>query len=405
MSKIINPQKIRIEDYTYNLPNSRIAKHPLNNRDESKLLVYNKGSISDLRFNELPNILKQGDLLVYNDTKVIHARIIFRKETGAKIEIFCLEPETPADYILAFESRGKCQWKCMIGNLKKWKSGSLHRLLTFDNEEVTLSAIKKSSNSNIIEFSWNNDNYSFAEILEKSGIIPIPPYLNRDTEESDKDQYQTVYSNIKGSVAAPTAGLHFTDNTLNKLSDNNIDTAKLTLHVGAGTFKPVSTDKIGDHDMHSEHFIVPKESLVKLLTTKGRIIAVGTTSSRTLESLYWFGVQMLSDKFHDNHLNQWDAYNLPQNIRFEDSINEIIKHLENKNLDYFKASTQIIIAPGYTFKIINALITNFHMPRSTLLLLIAAFIGDDWKKVYDYALNNKFRFLSYGDSSILLPKL
>ena len=405
MTKAIIPQNIRIEDYTYNLPNNRIAKHPVNDRDKSKLLVYNKGNITDMDFIELPSLINKGDVLVYNDTKVIQARILFRKETGAKIEIFCLEPEQPTDYVLAFESRNKCQWKCLIGNLKKWKSGNLQKSLLFENDIVTLTAekINTDNGSNIIEFSWDNNKYSFAEVLENSGIIPIPPYLNRDTEESDKEQYQTVYSNIKGSVAAPTAGLHFSDSILKQLTDKHVDIAKLTLHVGAGTFKPVSSENIGDHDMHTEHFIVPKASLLKLLNSQERIIAVGTTSSRTLESLYWFGVQMLSGTFKKNHLNQWDVYKLPQNISVKESLKMIITHLEKEQLDYFKASTQIIIVPGYRFRIINALITNFHMPRSTLLLLIAAFIGDDWKTVYEHALNNKFRFLSYGDSSILLP--
>ena len=405
MTNIINPQNIRIEDYTYNLPQHRIAKHPIEERDKSKLLVYNKGKITGQNFRKIPELLEKDDLLVYNDTKVIQARLNFKKESGAEIEIFCLEPYDPADFVQIFETYKSCQWICLVGNVKKWKKGSLEKQVNIKGQTVILKADKISTfgSSRIIEFSWDNKNYSFAEMLEAAGIIPIPPYLNRKSEESDLEQYQTVYSNIKGSVAAPTAGLHFSDNILKQLRKRQVNEAILTLHVGAGTFKPVSSDTIGEHEMHKELFIVPRESLVKISEHKNRIIAVGTTSTRTLESLYWLGVKIISGNYKDAHINQWEAYSLPQDIPVKNAIEALLNYMDDKALKYFEATTQIIIVPGYRFRIVDILITNFHMPGSTLLLLIAAFVGNNWKKIYDFALNNNFRFLSYGDSSLLIP--
>ncbi len=405
MADLINPQNIRIDDYTYNLPPERIAKHPLEERDRSNLLVYNKGRITKQRFNSIVDLLNKDDLLVYNDTKVIQARIKFRKTTGAEIEIFCLEPYEPSGFIQIFESKKTCKWKCLVGNVKKWKKDVLTKSININGHNVILEARKISSfeSSRIIEFSWDNGNYSFAEILEYAGIIPIPPYLNREPEDSDLKQYQTVYSNIKGSVAAPTAGLHFSDTVLHKLREKQIDEAVLTLHVGAGTFKPVSSDTIGEHEMHKELFIVSKSSLLKILNHKKQLIAVGTTSTRTLESLYWFGVKIITGNFTRAHISQWEVYSLTQTIPAKEAILALLDYMNKNDLDYFEATTQIIIAPGYTFKIVDVLITNFHMPGSTLLLLIAAFIDENWKKVYEFALNNDFRFLSYGDSSFLVP--
>ena len=293
----------------------------------------------------------------------------------------------------------------MLGNVKKWKKGNLIKVINIGGQSFTLSAkqISNSGSSRIIEFSWDNDSFSFAEILEAAGIIPIPPYLNRESEESDLEQYQTIYSNIKGSVAAPTAGLHFSDDILKQLEKKQIDKTALTLHVGAGTFKPVSSETIGKHEMHKELFIVSKQSLKKILKHKDHVVAVGTTSTRSLESLYWFGVKIITGKFTNPHISQWEVYSLAQNIPACEAIEALIKHMDNNGLEQFEASTQIIIVPGYSFRIVKCLITNFHMPGSTLLLLIAAFIGSDWKKVYEFALSNDFRFLSYGDSSLLIP--
>ena len=401
----INPKNIRIEEYTYNLPENRIAKYPLSERDQSQLLVYNKGELSKNQFTNINEYIDCDTTLVFNNTKVIQARLKFYKETGAGIEIFCLEPVEPSDYVLAFEQTEKITWKCIVGNLKKWKSGALIHKVIIEGSEIELKAniLKPEGNSQIIEFTWNNKEVTFSEILENIGNTPIPPYLNRDSESIDKDRYQTIYSKQKGSVAAPTAGLHFTEQVLDKLKVKNIKVEEVTLHVGAGTFRPVKSETIDDHEMHTEHFVVEKQTLINLLNSN-HITTVGTTSVRTIESLYWLGVKLLTHGFLDAHISQWEAYELNETISKSESLKALINYLDEKKINHLHASTQIMIFPGYKFKLVDRLITNFHQPKSTLLLLIAAFIGDDWKKVYDFALNNDFRFLSYGDSSILIPK-
>ncbi len=407
----MNPKSIKIIDYSYKLLDKKIAKYPLSNREQSKLLVYEDGMISEKKFNQISDIVPADSLLVVNNTKVIQARMYFKKETGAKIEIFCLNPIEPADYEMAFSQKNSCKWKCIVGNLKKWKNTILTKKIFIENIEYQISAsrVGAEGNSQIIEFSWKDD-ITFGEILENSGNTPIPPYLNRMPEESDKTTYQTVYSEHNGSVAAPTAGLHFTDAVFQKLQEKNIDIARLTLHVGAGTFKPVKAEKIGEHEMHTEQFFVTKETLNQLIANIGKITSVGTTSMRTLESLYWLGVKIYNSELSDTFkvsdglglfISQWEVYDLPQNIDTQTAFSSLLKYLEAKSVDFLEAATQIIIAPGYKFKVVNNLITNFHQPQSTLLLLVSAFIGEDWKKVYDYALENDFRFLSYGDSSFL----
>lgn len=419
---------IKISDYNYDLPDERIAKFPIAQRDHSKLLVYSHGEVSDDVFFHLPEYLPKGALMVFNNTKVIQARMHFRKETGALIEIFLMEPAAPTDYEQMFQTHGHCSWLCMIGNLKKWKEGSLHRDFEIKGAKLTLSAtlrrgqdisaeaaeaIAKGGGTNYwVDFSWDNDNVSFAEILEAVGELPIPPYLNRDTQESDKTTYQTVYSKIKGSVAAPTAGLHFTDAVLADLDAHGIDREEVTLHVGAGTFKPVKSLEIEGHRMHTEYIVVHRRSLEKLLAHQCSAIAVGTTSVRTIESLYYMGVYLIKHpdaNEEDLHVNQWDPYDLSSDgylvdgITPQQAIEAILAYLDRSGLEALHSSTQIIIAPGYRYKIVKMLVTNFHQPQSTLLLLVSAFLGGDWRKVYDYALSHDFRFLSYGDSSLLIP--
>lgn len=416
---------ISISDYNYHLPDSRIAKYPLAKRDNSKLLLYKQGKITEDVFYNLPKYLPSGGLMVFNNTKVIQARIHFRKETGALIEIFLLEPVDPVDYELMFQTTHNCSWLCMVGNLKKWKDGQLKRKFDIKGEKLTLTAsLNKEKTLNIlggtnhwIDFTWDNENVSFAEILEIVGELPIPPYLNRDTEESDKETYQTVYSKIKGSVAAPTAGLHFTPEVLKAIDECGIVRDELTLHVGAGTFKPVKSEEIEGHNMHSEYVVVQRHTLEQLLLHDCSAIAVGTTSVRTLESLYYMGIHLEENpnaSEADLHIKQWEPYDLPHNeeglviikgvaITVRKAIENILFYLKKDNLQALHSSTQIIIAPGYTYKIVKALITNFHQPQSTLILLVSAFVNGDWRNIYDYALNHDFRFLSYGDSSLLIP--
>lgn len=396
---------IKIADYNYNLPDERIAKFPVAERDRSKLLVYNKGNIQEDTFYNIGNYLPKGELMVFNNTKVIRARMHFRKETGALIEIFLLEPYLPADYEQMFQSRGKCQWLCLIGNKKKWKEGELSQKLA--SGVITLSAryIAPHATSQIVEFSWDSD-HSFAEIVDLAGELPIPPYLNRDTEKSDLTTYQTVYSKIKGSVAAPTAGLHFTPAVLSGLDSLGIERDEVTLHVGAGTFKPVKSENVADHEMHAEHFAVSLSTIQNLIKHGGKAIAVGTTSVRTLESLYYIGAQIY--KMHsafEFKVSQWEPYQPGANeVPALDALKAIEGYLLDNKLDTLHASTQIIITPaGYDYKIVKMLVTNFHQPQSTLLLLVSALIGDKWHEVYDYALAHDFRFLSYGDSSLLIP--
>lgn len=402
----LDAKQIQIADFTYDLPDHRIAKHPLENRDLSKLLIYKKGEISESVFENLPSEIADGTTMVFNNTKVIQARLIFHKETGARIEIFCLEPLKPADYNLAFQACGSSTWKCIVGNARKWKFGVLKMLFYLDEKEYCLTAEQQEvlDGAQEILFTWNHPSLSFSDVLEQTGKIPIPPYLNRDTEATDLVRYQTVYSKYEGSVAAPTAGLHFTEDVFSRLKAKNINREELTLHVGAGTFKPVKSELIGDHEMHTEHIQVTRESLESISKTTGQIVAVGTTSVRSLESLYWMGVKILTQQENPHLLKQWEAYQLPVNYSVKESYQAICSHMEKNDLTLFNAATQIIIAPGYDFKVISGLVTNFHQPQSTLLLLISALVGDNWKKIYRYALENNFRFLSYGDSSLLMKE-
>ena len=415
---------IHISDYNYDLPDSRIAKFPVSPRDTSKLLVYRHGEISDDIFYNLPKYLPQKSLMVFNNTKVIQARMHFRKETGALIEVFLMEPAAPTDYELMFQTRGECSWLCMVGNLKKWKEGSLVRNFDVAGSTINFKATMrrdiidaKSGGTNYwVDFAWDNPQVSFAEILDAVGELPIPPYLNRETQDSDKTTYQTVYSKIKGSVAAPTAGLHFTDKVLAAIDAAGVRREELTLHVGAGTFKPVKSEEIDGHTMHTEYVCVRRDTLQTLLDYDCCAIAVGTTSVRTLESLYYMGVKLEANPDaaeEDLHVCQWEPYekadgtpvdgNLIDGITPQKAISNIIAWLNKNNLKTLPSSTQIIIAPGYEYKIVKVLVTNFHQPQSTLLLLVSAFLKGDWRNVYDYALSHDFRFLSYGDSSILIP--
>ena len=415
---------IHISDYNYDLPDSRIAKFPVSPRDTSKLLIYRHGEISDDIFYNLPKYLPQKSLMVFNNTKVIQARMHFRKETGALIEVFLMEPAAPTDYELMFQTRGECSWLCMVGNLKKWKEGSLVRTFDVAGSTINFKATMrrdiidaKSGGTNYwVDFAWDNPQVSFAEILDAVGELPIPPYLNRETQDSDKTTYQTVYSKIKGSVAAPTAGLHFTDKVLAAIDAAGVRREELTLHVGAGTFKPVKSEEIDGHTMHTEYVCVRRDTLQTLLNYDCCAIAVGTTSVRTLESLYYMGVKLEANPDaaeEDLHVCQWEPYekadgtpvggNLIDGITPQKAISNIIAWLDKNNLKTLHSSTQIIIAPGYEYKIVKVLVTNFHQPQSTLLLLVSAFLKGDWRNVYDYALSHDFRFLSYGDSSILIP--
>lgn len=416
---------IHISDFNYELSDERIAKFPLQQRDHSKLLIYQHGEVSDDVFLNLPNHLPKGALMVFNNTRVIQARLHFRKETGALIEVFLMEPALPADYEQMFQTTGKCSWLCMVGNLKKWKEGPLMRDFEIKGKALTLSAtmdrnktMEKSGGTNYwVDFEWDNPEVNFAEILEAVGELPIPPYLNRATQESDKTTYQTVYSKIKGSVAAPTAGLHFTDAVLHDLDQKGVVRDEVTLHVGAGTFKPVKSVEIEDHHMHTEYIVVHRHTFERLLQHDCSVIAVGTTSVRTLESLYYMGVKLAMNPLcteEDLHVNQWEPYDLPHNeeglvlvdgepVSVEQSVRNLLDYLNRDGLEALHSSTQIIIAPGYVYKIVKMLVTNFHQPQSTLLLLVSAFLKGDWRKVYDYALSHDFRFLSYGDSSLLIP--
>ena len=407
----MNTKHIRIKDYNYDLPDKRIAKFPLPERDKSKLLVYNHGEVSQDVFSNITRYLPQGALMVFNNTKVIQARLHFRKETGSLIEIFLLEPALPTDYEQMFQTTGACSWYCLVGNLKKWKGGPLTITVEMPGQpSVQLAAERDMSCETAlkIDFKWTGDDkLSFAELIDKVGELPIPPYLNRNTQESDKTTYQTVYSKIKGSVAAPTAGLHFTQKVLADIDQHGIDREELTLHVGAGTFKPVKSEEIEGHAMHTEYVCIRRTTLEKLLQHNCEAVAVGTTSVRTLESLYYMGCKVKANpnvSLDQLHINQWEPYaSTTTTITPAEAIGELIAYMDRNNLPSLHSSTQIIIAPGYQYKIVKRLITNFHQPQSTLLLLVSAFVGGDWKSIYRYALDNDFRFLSYGDSSILIP--
>lgn len=400
---------IKIKDYNYPLTDDRIAKYPLSERDHSKLLIYDKEEIKEDVFYNIAEYLPKDALMIFNNTKVIQARMHFRKDTGALIEVFLLEPYTPADYEQMFQTTSECSWLCLVGNLKKWKGQQIGREINVKGKDVFVKVDyeREHHTSHQIKFSWNNNEVSFAEILDAIGELPIPPYLNRETQESDKTTYQTVYSKIKGSVAAPTAGLHFTDNVLSSVSNYGIDLEEITLHVGAGTFKPVKSDEIGEHDMHSEFICVHKSTIEKLLLHDGKAIAVGTTSVRTLESLYYVGLKLLKNRDlseDELHVCQWEPYaDDVKQVSAVKAIEQIREYMEEKDVNSIHFSTQIIIVPGYDYKIVKMLVTNFHQPQSTLLLLVSAFLHGDWKRVYDYALSHDFRFLSYGDSSLLIP--
>lgn len=399
-------QQLQISQYSYELPDGKIAKYPLQQRDASKLLVYDGDKISTSQFVKLPGLLPEGSLLLFNNTRVIHARLLFYKATGAQIEIFCLSPHDPADYVVSFQQYRHCSWHCMIGNAKRWKNEPLTTDISVDGGWVHLKAEKEGmvGGDTIVRFSWDNEDFSFSELLEIAGKLPIPPYLNRPSEASDDETYQTIYSRSEGSVAAPTAGLHFTEEVMERLHAKGIRTAEVTLHVGAGTFKPVKSETMADHEMHTEFISVPKETIEQLLNHSGKIVVVGTTSMRTVESLYHIGRKLDNGSdisVAELGVKQWEPYEDIAEITPKQALRNIFRYLNDTGQERLISSTQLMIAPGYQFHFPDAIITNFHQPQSTLLLLVSAFVDNDWYKIYDYALQNDFRFLSYGDSSLL----
>ena len=402
-------RNIRIEDFDYPLPDERIAKHPLAEREKCKLLYFRDGDIKQYQFSDVPALLPEHSMLIYNNTKVINARLRFRKPGGgATIEIFCLEPIDPVDYAQIFQTTSSCTWLCLVGNSKRWKSGDLTQTVNINGEDVTLAATRgeRRGNAFLITFSWDRSDVTFASLLEAIGEIPIPPYLNRGTEPSDSSDYQTVYSHIKGSVAAPTAGLHFTDGVLAECDRRGITRRELTLHVGAGTFQPVKSDTIGGHDMHTEFISVPRQLIIDIINATSPIVAVGTTSVRTLESLYYIGLILHRNPDateSDLCVGQWMPYTEGSPISTREALQAIVDYLDRHHIDTYLGSTQIMIAPSFQFHVISGMITNFHQPQSTLLLLVSAFVGGErWRDIYRYALDNDFRFLSYGDGSLLL---
>jgi S-adenosylmethionine:tRNA ribosyltransferase-isomerase len=396
-------EKIDIRDYHYLLPDDRIAKYPLEQRDQSKLLIYKNGTIKEDHFKSLPNHLPYPCDLYLNNTRVIHARLRFQRSTGATIEVFCLAPYKPSDYQLAFSSEHSCVWKCMVGNLKKWKDETIELNSNIDNHPVGLLAekIKVEREYVLVRFTWNRG-LSFGQIIDRLGKVPIPPYLNRDSESIDDERYQTIYSQPEGSVAAPTAGLHFTPEVFTSLQRKSILMHEITLHVGAGTFQPVKCDNALDHPMHSEFFTVDYKIIERLATSGSPVISAGTTTLRALESLYWLAVKSITENKICTNLGQWEYSDLPASFSSKQAFTQLLELMASEKSVQFNAETSIMIVPGYEFRVVEGLITNFHQPESTLLLLVAAFIGQDWKKVYEYALANNFRFLSYGDSSLLL---
>jgi S-adenosylmethionine:tRNA ribosyltransferase-isomerase len=402
-----NVKNISINDFTYLLPDERIAKYPLEKRDESKLLVYQNEVISDFKFNQISSILDENALLISNETKVIAARLLFQTSSGANIEVFCLEPYSPAEINQSLQSNTSVQWMCMIGNSKKWKP---EESLTMACNEFNL-IVKKvvpQQNGWVISFEWDQSSKTFADILSQAGHIPLPPYLNRTDEESDKVRYQTIFAKHEGSVAAPTAGLHFSNEVVDDLATKNIHFATVTLHVGAGTFLPVKSDTLEGHHMHEEIFMVTLDSLHKIRNNNGQRIVVGTTSLRTIESLYWTAVQLQENatlNLSDCHVTQWMPYEKTQTMTANEALDLLIHHAEKNNLVQISGKTSLLIAPGYDIKMVDGIITNFHQPNSTLLLLISAMVGDDWKKIYAHALQNNYRFLSFGDSSLLMKKM
>lgn len=399
--------EIHIEDYNYDLPDERIAKYPLPERDASKLLCYKDGLVTENRFKDIVQILPSDHLMVFNDTKVVPARLHFQRETGAHIEIFCLEPVLPEEYVSMFAVTDRCRWKCIVGNVKRWKSDTLHLYNPAEDASITAldlkaDLIERDGETSIVEFSWR-DGSPFSKVLEVCGNIPIPPYLNRDTEDIDLERYQTLYARYRGSVAAPTAGLHFTDNVLKSLNDKNIDIQTVCLHVGAGTFLPVKSSLVAEHAMHREPFVVTLNFLKKLRDSLGRVIAVGTTSVRTLESLYYIGVSCIEDG-QPADVNQWAPYSRTYDHTMAQALQALISYMDDNEMQSLQIGTRIIIVPGYEFKVVDVLVTNFHQPQSTLLLLISAFVKGDWHNIYDFALTHDFRFLSYGDSSVLFRR-
>ena len=395
---------IRIEDYNYELPDEKIAKYPLSKRDASKLLHYESGNVDQKLFSDISSLIPEGSLMVFNDTKVVPARLHFQRETGAHIEIFCLEPVLPEEYVSMFAVTDRCRWKCIVGNVKRWKNDTL-TLYNPDNDPAISSMglkadlILREGETSVVEFSWA-DGAPFSKVLEVCGSVPIPPYLNRDTEDIDLERYQTLYARYRGSVAAPTAGLHFTEEVLDKIRERNVSLETVCLHVGAGTFLPVKSSLVSEHTMHREPFVVTLDFLEKLLARAGKVVAVGTTSVRTLESLYYIGVKCIENGVPSD-VDQWDPYVRNYDYSLEDSLKALVEYLKLNSLKELQLGTRIIIVPSYMFKVVDVLVTNFHQPQSTLLLLISAFVKGDWKNIYDYALTNDFRFLSYGDSSIL----
>lgn len=398
--------EIRIADFAYPLPEERIAKYPLERRDSSKLLVYKDGSVEEKIFRDLPSYLPEGSLMIFNDTRVVPARLHFQRESGAHIEIFCIKPNDPVEYNTSFSARNTCSWKCVIGNSKRWKGDTLRYFIPegADAEEAKNLELKASlerldTKTGIVRFDWNGD-ASFSDVLDICGKVPIPPYLNRDTEPIDSERYQTLYAHIRGSVAAPTAGLHFTEEVLEAIRGKSIDTENVCLHVGAGTFLPVKTETIAGHPMHREPFSVSRELIRKIRDRKGKLIAVGTTSVRTLESLYYVGASII-ETGHPEDVQQWAPYERDYTYSLEETLDAIINYLDKEGIEEIKAETRIIIVPGFEFRVVDMMVTNFHQPESTLILLVSAFVGGDWKTIYDYALAHDFRFLSYGDSSLL----
>lgn len=396
--------EIHIEDYNYGLDDSRIAKYPLPERDSTKLLHYKKGTVEELRFRDLPDLLEPDTLMVFNDTKVVPARLHFQKESGAHIEIFCLEPVAPSEYNLSFAATESCSWKCVIGNAKKWKNDLLSLYNPASDpllEELSLKAelLSREGQTGVVRFVWNGS-YPFSRVLEQAGTVPIPPYLNRESEELDTQRYQTVYAHIRGSVAAPTAGLHFTEEVLDRLKQKGIEMETVCLHVGAGTFFPVKSSLVSEHPMHREPFVVSRDLIARLARKNGPLLAVGTTSVRTLESLYYIGVSCL-EKGAPEDVEQWAPYTREYSYSTQEALEAIVKYLDSKGLKALVAGTRIIIVPGFRFRLVDKLVTNFHQPESTLILLVSAFVNGDWRTIYDFALKNNFRFLSYGDSSLL----
>ena len=396
---------ININDYDYPLPDERIAKFPLSERDSSKLLVYRGGEIIERHFSDIPEMLPEGSLLVFNNTKVVRARLVMHKPSGARVEVFCLEPHAPADYEHAFSVKGECEWSCIVGNLKKWKEGAVEIPFDYEGEHYTLQAYiaERGTREHIVRFEWGAP-MTFGQLLEYLGRIPIPPYLNRESEDIDNTRYQTVYSRFEGSVAAPTAGLHFTQPLIEGMRERGFDFAEVTLHVGAGTFLPVKDEDATKHAMHTEHFDVTLSTLRKLRANYGNIVAVGTTSVRTLESLTALAWRIKNGQAYDcATVGQWELYDVPAEFSGEEALDILILYMEQQGLERLRAATEIMITPlGFNYRIVRNIVTNFHQPKSTLLLLVSAYVGEDWHRIYDYALSHDFRFLSYGDSSLLM---